>query len=181
MDAQWKQRLHIIWTEHKKWKKKNASKKVHHLWCITSYLLPAGAEHHAAALHPAHLGGLHTLILSYSHTVTLSHPLLHPQDSVALIIAPNLEDGHRPNLLVPLSNHLILKDHRPNLLGLNDYSVESTRRRWFHRLSGNKLVLMVMVIREALREVNLWHYHNRLFWLSWLFWAHNMYEKYQTK
>ena len=106
-----------------------ASPPVHHLWCITSCLLPAGAEHHAAALHPAHLGELHTLILSYSHTVTLSHPLLHPQDSVALIIAPNLEDGHRPNLLVPLSNHLILKDHRPNLLGLNDYSVESTRRR----------------------------------------------------
>ena len=155
MDAQWKQRLHIIWTGHKKKKKKSSSKKVHHLWCITSgasppvhyprcitsCLFPARAEHHAAALHPAHLGGLHTLILSYSLTVTLSHPLLHPQDSVALIIAPNLEDGHRPNLLVPLSNHLILKDHRPNLLGLNDYSVESTRRRWFHRLSGNKLVL----------------------------------------
>ena len=67
--------------------------------------------------------------LLYSHTVTLSHPLLHPQDSVALIIAPNLEDVHRPNLLVPLSNHLILKDHGPNHLGLNDYSVESTRRR----------------------------------------------------
>ena len=58
---------------------------------------------------------------SHSHILTLLH-------SVALIIALNLEDGHRCNLLVPLSNHLILKDHRPNLLGLNDYSVESTHR-----------------------------------------------------
>ena len=88
-----------------------ASPLLYHPWCITSCLLPAGAEHHAAALHPAHLGGLHTLILSYSHTVTLSHPLLHPQDSVALIIALNLKDGHRPNLLVPLTNHLILKSY----------------------------------------------------------------------
>ena len=77
-----------------------ASPPVHYPRCITSCLFPARAEHHAAALHPAHLGGLHTLILSYSLTVTLSYPLLHPQDSLALIIALNLEDGHQPNLLV---------------------------------------------------------------------------------
>ena len=52
---------------------------------------------------------------------------LKTQDSVALIIALQVEDGHGPNLLVPLSNHLILKDHWPNLLGFNDYSAESTR------------------------------------------------------
>ena len=110
--------------------KESASPLVHHPGAspLASSLLEQSTVH-SAALHPAHLGGLHTLILSYSHTVTLSHPLLRPQDSVALIIALNLEDGHWPNLLVPLSNHLILKDHRPNLLGLNDYSVESTRRR----------------------------------------------------
>ena len=43
-------------------------------------------------------------------------------DEVALIIATNLDDGHRPNLLMPLSNHLILKDWAGDLLGL-DYSV----------------------------------------------------------
>ena len=61
--------------------------------------------------------------LSYSHTVTLSHPLLRPEVLVALIIAPNLEDGNRPNLLVPVSNRLILKDRAGDLLGLNDFSV----------------------------------------------------------
>ena len=108
-----------------------ASPPMHHLRCITpvvSPLLHQPPVHHLLP-PPAHLGGLHTQL--YSHTLTQlhSHTLLHPQDSVALIIALNLEDGHRPNLLVPLSNHLILKDNRPNLLGLNYYSVESTRRR----------------------------------------------------
>ena len=130
---------------HPGWITPGASPPMHHPRCIAlvHHLLPPPCWSIAPyrSSPPRASWWAHNLILSYSHTVTLSHPLLHPQDSVALIIAPNLEDGHRPNLLV-LSNHLILKDHWPNLLGLNDYSVESTCRRWFHRLSGNKLILI---------------------------------------
>ena len=117
----------------KKGKQKNASKKVHHPWCITTGTSPL--VHHLLSPPCWSRAPCQSSPpcapwrVSHSHTVTLSQPLLHPQDSVALIIEPNLEDGHRPNLLVPLSNLLILKDHRPNLSGFNEYSVESTPRR----------------------------------------------------
>ena len=96
--------------------------------------------------------------LSYSHAVTPSkyHTFCCALKTLSLIIAPNLEDGHRPNLLVLLSNHLIPNDytvdHRPNLLVqlcnhliLNDYTVERSRRRSFHCLSGKNLVLLKSV------------------------------------
>ena len=129
-----------------------SSPPVHHLWPPLWT-----AEHHIVALYPTQHGGLHTLILSCCYTQKISSSALK---TLSLIIAPNLEDGHWPNLLVLLSNHLIPNDytvdHRPNLLVqlcnhliLNDYTVERSRRRSFHCLSGKNLVHLNIHGRET--------------------------------
>ena len=126
-----------------------SSPLVHHLWPHPWSRLQNTIPQLST---PHNLAGF---TLSYSHAVTPSkyHTFCCALKTLSLIIALNLEDGHRPNLLVLLSNHLIPNDytvdHRPNLLVqlcnhliLNDYTVERSRRRSFHCLSGKNLVQM---------------------------------------